>query len=139
MSKEDRNRDLIDYLESEDVTEPIERAAKIIRNDFRYEFIPKELDAYQMFSVRSRGGVLFVHLNIVHELYEFVNFLEERSDDWAHQAAIALRTLLLAWARMEDQTTNRDQRQEVQRTAQRWGEHATAVLPQLSSEDPTES
>ena len=139
LSEEERTRDLINYLENERVTEPIERAEKIIRNDFRYEFIPNELDAYQMFSVRSRGGVLFVHLNIVHELYEFVSFLEERSDAWAHQAAIALRTLLLAWARMEDQTTNRDQRQDVQRTAQRWGEHATAILPQLSGEDAEDS
>ncbi len=138
-SAEDRTRTIIKYLEDEDVIDPSVRAEAIVRNDFRYEFIPKELDAHQMFSIRSRGGVLFVHLNIGHDLYEFVNFLEERTDAWAHQAAIALRTLLLAWARMEDQTTSRDQRQAVQLTAQRWGEHATAILPQLSNEDPEES
>ena len=138
MAPEARKEAIAEYLEEEDVSEPASRADQIVRNNFLYEFIPKELDGHQMFSVRSRGGVLFVHLNINHSLYEFLRFLEKRSDQWAHQAAVALRTLLLAWARMEDQTEQREHRQEVQRTAQRWGEHATAVLPQLSGEDSSD-
>ena len=134
-SVEERQAEIEQYLAEEHVPNAANRAAEIVRRDFRYQFVPKELDdANRMFSVRSHGGVLFVHLNQEHDLYEFLRTLEEHSGEWSRRAAVAIRTLVLAWARMEDKTENPEQRQRVRDTALRWGRQAREVLNQINAE-----
>lgn len=139
QSVEERQAEIEQYLQQELVPEATDRAAEIVRRDFRYQFVPRELDdRNRMFNVRSRGGVLFVHLNQEHDLYNFLRFLEEhlgdKSDEWSHRAAVTIRTLLLSWARMEDSIDDDDQRHEVREAARRWGRQAREVLKQINAE-----
>ena len=118
-------------------------AAALVRNDFRFDFESVSGQGFQMFTCESRGGVLFVNLNINHQLYEFINFIEQEADISENpalwKAAVGLRTLLLAWSRMEDQIESPERTQEVQSIAMDWGRQASAVLRQLnqqSTQDP---
>ena len=106
-----------------------------MREGVRFRIESDELSGFQMFSVKSRGGVLIVTLNVKHALHEFLRFLETHEDDErAHRSAVAILTLILAWARMEDQIELSEERQEVQDIAMRWGRQASDVLGQLTNE-----
>ena len=132
-SEEERVGGTAEYLEVVGVEDPVERAREIVLNGTRYQFLPQELDGSQMFNVRRREGVLFVGLNMHHPLYEFVQYLEQHEEQPAHQAAAALRTLLLAWARTEDVTASEQMRTHIQDFAIRWGNQAAMMLPRESA------
>lgn len=135
MSDEERTAELTLEFEQKGVEEPERSAQEVVREGARFRIESDELSGSQMFSVRSRGGVLIVTLNVKHGLHEFVKFLESREDDdLAHHGAVAILTLLLAWARMEDQIEREDERIEVQDIAMRWGRQARDVLRQLVTE-----
>ena len=135
MSDEEREAELTLEFEQKGVEEPERSAQEIVREGARFRIESDELSGSQMFSVRSRGGVLIVTLNVKHGLHEFVKFLESREgDELAHRGAVAILTLFLAWARMEDQIEREDERIEVQDIAMRWGRQARDVLKQLVTE-----
>ncbi|MCE2404529.1 MAG: hypothetical protein J4F43_05150, partial [Dehalococcoidia bacterium] len=135
-----RQEQIASFLTNEgfDGNEAKRRAGEIIRNAFRYDIISTELDAFQMFNGRSRGGVLFVGLNINHKLYEFLNILkanaDENDDPVARKAAVGVMTLVLAWVRMEDHIEDPERKQRIQQIAQQWGEQANDVLRQLNEQ-----
>lgn len=114
------------------------KAQELVRNAFRYAFVAADLSGFQMFNGRSRGGVLFVELNINHQLYTFLKFLEQAAEEndnpAARRAAICIRTLLLAWSRMEDHIEDGERKQRVQQIASNWGEQANDVLRQLNEQ-----
>ena len=111
-------------------------ALSIVERDDWYVFNQRKLYGHQMFGVDSVKGVLVVSLNINHELSEFLEVLEQRSDDLddplARRAAVALRTLLLAWARLQDETAEGRDRAELEHIAVQWGKHARIFLPDLA-------
>ncbi len=113
-------------------------ATSIIDRDDWYAFTQRRLYGHQMFGVDSVKGTLVVSLNINHELSEFLEVLEQRSDalkdPLARRAAVALRTLLLAWARLQDETAEGHDRAELESVAMQWGKHARAFLPELAEE-----
>lgn len=113
-------------------------ANSVIERDDWYAFTQRRLYGHQMFGVDSVKGTLVVSLNINHELSEFVEVLEQRSDELedplARRAAVALRTLLLAWARLQDETGEGHDRAELESVAMQWGKHARAFLPGLAKE-----
>lgn len=134
-SDEERTAELTLEFEQKGVEEPERSAQEVVREGARFRIESDELSGSQMFSVRSRGGVLIVTLNVKHGLHEFVKFLESREgDEQAHRGAVAILTLFLAWARMEDQIEREDERIEVQDIAMRWGRQARDVLKQLVTE-----
>ena len=135
MSDEERTAELTLEFEQKGVEEPERSAQEVVREGARFRIESDELSGSQMFSVRSRGGVLIVTLNVKHGLHEFVKFLESHEgDEQAHRGAVAILTLFLAWARMEDQIEREDERIEVQDIAMRWGRQARDVLKQLVTE-----
>lgn len=135
MSEEERTAELALEFEQKGVEEPERSAQEVVREGARFRIESDELSGSQMFSVRSRGGLLIVTLNVKHGLHEFVKFLESREgDELAHRGAVAILTLFLAWARMEDQIEREDERIEVQDIAMRWGRQARDVLKQLVTE-----
>ena len=91
-----------------------------------------------MFGVDSVKGVLVVSLNINHDLTNFLTVLEEQIEDidnpLAWRAAVALRTLLLAWARLQDETADDRQRTEIEHIAMEWGRHARNFLPTVAKD-----
>ena len=112
------------------------QAASIVERDDWYAFDERKLYGHQMFAVDSVKGTLVVSLNINHELLEFLGILEQQSEDLddplARRAAVALRTLLLAWARLQDETAEGRDRAELEHIAQQWGKHARMFLPDLA-------
>ena len=138
---ETRQEEIQNFLASEgyEDEEASSRAAELVRNAFRYSFTRADIDGFQMFSVRNAGGILFVNLNINHQLYEFLRIIEEdaleNDNPVAYKAAVGIRTLLLAWARMEDHIEAPERKQRVQQIAAQWGEHASDVLGQLNQQD----
>ena len=113
-------------------------ADSIVERDDWYAFTQRRLYGHQMFGVDSVKGTLVVSLNINHELTEFLGVLEQRSDELedplARRGAVALRTLLLAWARLQDETAEGRDRAELESVAMQWGRHARAFLPALAKE-----
>ena len=119
-----------------------ELAQKLVKEGLGYHFGPAQLDGYQMFSVRSSQGVLHINLNTEHPIYDLLSHIEGTldedsmdEDDPVFQATVAIRLLLSAWARMEDQTAERSARMEIQNTAQTWGRHADKMINQLRDRD----
>ena len=133
-----RQEQIEDYLAGQGFEDAGTIAAALVRNDFRFDFKSVNGRGFEMFTCDSRGGVLFVNLNINHQLYEFINFIEQEADAnenpvvW--KAAVGLRTLLLAWSRMEDQIESPERTQEVQSIATDWGRQASMVLRQLNQQ-----
>lgn len=138
-----RKTELEDFFRKAGEPYPEERAARLLRNDFRYDFLNNTLHGSQMFGVDSRAGVLIVSLNIDHPLHQYLEMLEQRSDDLsdplARSGAVAIRTLLLAWARLEDQIEDRNRRTDVQDIALDWGKQARGTLDQIVREMESEA
>ena len=135
MPQDDRESAISIDLERDNVPNHQQRAHEIVEENRPYEFV--DLNGYGsvMFTVESGPGVLYVKLNINHALYDLLSFLREQNNEQgAHEAAVAIRVLLLAWARMEDQTHDAGQRADVQDVAIRWGRVAKEVLAQVVAE-----
>ena len=134
----DRQKGLTEFLSEEGAPDPEGTAITILRSDSRYKFLAKRLAGYQMFNVESVAGELIVSLNTDHPLHKFLTVVEERSEDLsdplARESAVAIRTLLLAWAQMEDGIEVLERRQQMQDIALRWGQEARDVLAQLADE-----
>lgn len=129
---------LAEYFEKGDLdSETANRyASSIVARDDWYAFGQRKLYGHQMFGVDNVNGVLVVSLNINHELSDFLEVLEEQSEDLndrlARRAAVALRTLLLAWARLQDETAENRDRAELEHIAVQWGKHARNFLPGIA-------
>ena len=114
-----------------------ELARSLVEGDLSYQFNSIQLDGYQIFNVRSNQGILHINLNTDHPIYDLIRHIEGSIDenvdenDPAFQATVALRLLLSSWARMEDQTHNRDERIRIQHTAIDWGRQVDKVISQL--------
>ena len=135
MSPEERQGELGPFFREKGVANPEQAAREIVREDARFRIVPDDLSGYQMFSVKSRGGVLIVLLNINHRLYQYLQILEGlEGNQVAHQDAVAILTLVLAWARMEDEITREDERKETEHTAMQWGRQAEEFLTEFLEE-----
>ena len=114
-----------------------ELASALVENDLSYQFNSTQLDGSQIFNVRSNQGILHINLNTDHPIYDLIRHIEgnlgENGDenDPAFQATVAIRLLLSSWARMEDQTHNRNERTRIQNVAIDWGRQVDKVINQL--------
>jgi len=112
------------------------RAQWVIRSGLSYQFRSMQLDGYQMFNVRSNQGVLHINLNTEHHMYDLLSHIENELDenadesDPAFQASVAIRLLLISWARMEDQTEAREERVQIQNISTNWGRQSDKLLTQ---------
>ena len=130
------------FLENGRSNEDAQELAKTyVQEDLGYHFNPIQLDGYQIFNVRSNQGVLHINLNTDHPIYDLIRHVEDRigegrdESDPAFQAIVALRLLLSAWARMEDQTESREERTRIQDIAMNWGRQVDKVINQLRERD----
>lgn len=112
-------------------------AEQVVSQGSGYKFGSKYLDGSQMFSVRSNQGVLHIYLNTEHAIYDLLSHIEDdspsalKAGDPLFESVVAIRLLLSAWARMEDQTDARNDRMRIQNTAQDWGRHAEKMLSHM--------
>lgn len=102
-----------------------QKAALVVHGGNRYQFVDSELPGHYVFQTESRGGVLFVKLNIHHRFYRYLDALEadiEMNGNVANEtAAIGLRLAILALARMDDEFIDPDARLKFQENTHRWG------------------
>ena len=112
-----------------------QKALETIRKDRWYTITPSQLDGYRIFSVRGEGGVLNVRLNINNHIYELINSVDAEAEANANpvvrNAAIAIRALILSWARMEDGTEDPDRKMALQEMSERWGKVVHRILGNL--------
>ncbi len=116
-------------------------AKRLVEEALSYQFSPAQLDGSQMFNVRSNHGVLHINLNTDHPIYDLLKHIEDDLDENAaesdpgFQASVAIRLLLLSWARMEDHTEARDERTRIQDIAINWGRQVDKFINQLPERD----
>ncbi len=111
------------------------RAQEVIEQDKWFKFVPSNLSGSQVFSVTRQGGILHVNLNIHHPIYGFLDVIETEAgnegNETTRKAALSIRAMLLAWARMEDEIELESARLDFQDTCTRWGRMMRDVLNQL--------
>ena len=118
-----------------------EMAEDLVKDDIWYQFRSDNLDGYQMFNVRSVQGILHINLNTDHPVYDLLKDIESTQDEIidenhpAFKASVAIRLLLSSWARMEDQTVNKEERMRIQDVAVKWGRQVGKFINQLSARD----
>ena len=135
----DRERDLAEQYVADGHTRENARAMAehVVSGGSGYKFASTYLDGSQMFSVRSIQGVLHIYLNTEHAIYDLLRHIEDdaasdlEESDPLFESIVAIRLLLSAWARMEDQTDARADRMRIQNTAQDWGRHAEKMLSHM--------
>ena len=111
----------------------------LVQEGLSYKFNPDQLDAYQMFNVRSKHGILHINLNTEHPVYSLLRHIEEdinensvnKEEHPLFQASVAIRLLLISWARMEDQTEPKKERMRIQEIAGNWGRQVEKVFSRL--------
>ena len=111
-----------DYPEEQAKTE----AAITVNNGYRYKFINATLPGFFFFQAEpSDIGVLIVKLNIRHRFYQYLESLEAETDGVEstkdETTAIGLRMVILALARMDDETHDPDAKSQFQNTCYQWG------------------
>ena len=120
-----------------------QKATATIRSDRWYTITPSQLDGYRIFSVRGEGGVLNVRLNINNHIYELINMVDEEAENnenpAVRNAAIAIRALILSWARMEDGTENLERKMDLQGMSERWGKAVHRILENLNIDNDVTS
>ena len=134
QSPEERIEQEAKHLEEEGYEPEMakEMASGLVHLGLGYNFEHSNLSGFQMFEVVSSGGILNVKLNINHEVYKFINIIENEAaqtdNERIRDAAFGIKVLLLAWARMEDEIEHRGKRMEFQETGQNWGKMVHRVL-----------
>ncbi len=123
------------FLQDRGVADPEDSAREHVEENIWFRFRSAELSGSQIFMVERSEGILVVVLNVHHPIHKFIQFLEQREDNqMAHQSAVAILTLILAWARMEDHIERTDDRRELQNIAIEWGKQVERILAQLVTE-----
>lgn len=111
------------------------RAQEALEQDKWFKFVASNLSGSQVFSVTRQGGILHVNLNINHPIYGFLDVIETEAgnegNETARKAALSIRAMLLAWARMEDEIELESARLYFQDTCIRWGQMMRDVLNRL--------
>lgn len=96
-------------------------AVESVSNDVRYHFAHTKLNSAAIFDVVSERGESFIKLNTNHPAHEhFIELLRNEDGSGDTPALKGLKLLLTAWARMEDEATERDL-EKLQDTRADWG------------------
>jgi len=115
-------------------------AANIVSDNLKYRFVPADLGSAAFFQVKTRGtGSIIIALNTQHPVYDsLIEVLEESTANAGLEelkrrlngARDGLKTLLIAWARYEDELPEGVRRQAAQNTRDDWGRVARDFLMQ---------
>jgi len=110
--------------------EAAELAEKVISDGRKYEFYEVDLPTSEFFTVRPRGGVILIGLNTNHPAYEHLVTLLKDADDETDidqlklrmkKSFEALKLLLEAWARYEDELSDGTPKSRAQDARVAWG------------------
>ena len=132
LPEEQRKEVLIKEFENLDIApeEAEEQAIDAVRSDVKFVFKDGYVPGPVMFDIRSRAGKLFVVLNDQHPAKSNLFELLDDNSSESSQALKALKLLLQAWARLEDEAESR-QRQVLADIRSDWGRIARDFLQEL--------
>jgi len=106
-------------------TDPFEArqlAVSHIEAGLKYVFQQQPYQGPSFFSVSSRGGSIIVTVNQEHPVSTYlIGLLEESENAVSDKALQALKLMLCAWARLEDETQNPQMRQRYTDFRDSWG------------------
>jgi len=134
LEKDGLDEDLIEHLTGE-----------IIDSGYQMVFSERELDSDAFFSIKREIGALILFLNEGHSAFKHLFSVLDKMEDEnveqtatslkrkAEHASAALKLILAAWARMEDEATDVDKK-SLQRIRRNWGQVAEAFLPESNDE-----
>ncbi len=120
----ERTEDLRRKLEEmgTDPEEASEIAVSHVTVGLKYVFRQTPYEGPSFFSVTSRGGSIIVNVNRDHPVSPYLlELLEEAEVNSGSKALTALKLMLCAWARLEDETQNDRQRQRYTDVRDEWG------------------
>lgn len=129
-----------ELVDEEGLTEEEAREIAIdaIESNSKYLFRTFTGEGTSFFSVKQRAGEILIRLNEDHPAYEnLIEVLEELPEDGddpeeildrLRRARRGLKLLLLAWARFEDETTEKEARRALQVARTDWGTVALKFL-----------
>jgi hypothetical protein len=107
-------------------------AASIVGDNLKYIIKNGDIDGDAFFSVRPKGGKIMIILNINHPVYpKLIELLEkddEQGNNQGNNAFDALKLLIMAWARYEDQQPDGEQKDRTQEARADWGRMAKRFL-----------
>jgi hypothetical protein len=126
-----REEDLAEELEAEGMSrgDAKARAGDYVKSNLKFLFQEAEVPGGAVFDVRSKAGVLIININTKHPAHEhlFELLREEEGAEENSPALKALKLLLTAWARLEDEAGD-ERRQELEDTRSDWGRIARDFL-----------
>jgi len=132
LSKKGLDEDVIDLLEG-----------KIIGSGYKVVFSEREMDSEAFFSVEQQVGSLIIYFNEGHGAYKHLfaalDSAELQGDDLskdqvqqrAVHAASAVKLILAAWARYEDESSP-EERKRLQKFRREWGSVADEFMDDYS-------
>lgn len=112
-------------------------AATTVDDGLKYTFVEAPLDSPAFFSVKPKGGIIILTLNTKHPAYKnLVEVLEDNIEDAdintlrtrLANSLDALKLLLMAWARYEDEQPEGIRKQNAQDARIDWGRLARRFL-----------
>ena len=106
-------------------------AIDAVRSDVKFVFTASYVPGPVMFDIRSKAGKLFVILNDMHPAKEGLFELLNENDEDSSRALKALKLLLEAWARLEDEAEAK-QRQVLADVRADWGRIARDFLQEAA-------
>lgn len=112
--------------EGVDEKEAKEIAIEYVRKNFKYLFQEAPVPGAAIFDIRSKAGTIIILLNTRHPASEHL-FALLKSDEEEHPALKALKLLLTAWARLEDEA-GEARRQQLEDIRSDWGRIARDFL-----------
>ncbi len=130
LSPEERKEDLARQLEGmgADPEDAREIAVSHVDSGLKYVFQEGTYDGPSFFSVASKGGAIIVTLNASHPAANYLYGLLESGGDDNSRALDALKVMLCAWARMEDESQSDIIRSRLADMRNDWGRLARDFL-----------
>ena len=108
-------------------------AEATVKSGYRYKLVNASLNAFTVFNVSNASGVLVVQLNINHPIHRFLETLRQAVnsnddvDSDEERAAIGLLIMILALARMDDESQG-EERLRFQDTCYKWGRVMAKII-----------
>ena len=124
LPDEEKVEEVAAELESKglDPEEAQEIAVQSVTNNIKYVFQEAGYDGPSFFTMSPRGGSIIVTINRNHPAAKFFYELLEASEgETSSKALDALKLMLCAWSRMEDETQNDIQKQRLSDIRADWG------------------
>jgi hypothetical protein len=124
LSREEKTNELAQELTDlgNDPEEAKEIAVSHIDAGLKYVFQQLPYDGASFFSVSSKGGSIIITVNKQHPVApNLIGLLEESENALSDKALMALKLILCAWARLEDETQNPKLKQQYVDFRDSWG------------------